>query len=67
MLLERIGADRGVQGRVYKAVVYGQEVCVKELKLPKNKDGKKEIANFKNEVRLLSEVTHKNVSDSFFR
>jgi hypothetical protein len=34
----------------------GMDVCVKELKLPEDRSGHGAIANFKNEVKLLSEV-----------
>eukprot|EP01114_Cavostelium_apophysatum_P006068 TRINITY_DN1727_c0_g1_i1.p1 TRINITY_DN1727_c0_g1~~TRINITY_DN1727_c0_g1_i1.p1 ORF type:complete len:695 (-),score=171.92 TRINITY_DN1727_c0_g1_i1:120-2204(-) len=55
------GSDKGNQGIVYKALCKGMDVCVKEVKLPTDRSGEKAIANFTNEVKLFSEISHSNV------
>jgi len=55
------GSEKGNQGVVYKALCKGMDVCVKEVKLPTDRSGEKAIANFTNEVKLFSEISHSNV------
>lgn len=55
------GSEKGNQGIVYKALCKGMDVCVKEVKLPTDRSGEKAIANFTNEVKLFSEISHSNV------
>eukprot|EP01118_Nematostelium_gracile_P016010 TRINITY_DN6548_c0_g1_i1.p1 TRINITY_DN6548_c0_g1~~TRINITY_DN6548_c0_g1_i1.p1 ORF type:complete len:624 (-),score=147.44 TRINITY_DN6548_c0_g1_i1:22-1893(-) len=58
------GRDKGQQSIIYRGICFGNEVCIKEVKLPEDIGGKRwerQMNNFKQEVRLFSEITHTNV------